>query len=694
MAKAVSPHTWQRGFREPASGTPWQWGPDENDGPEQYVTPPSKEVVSSPVHNDLGINVQRTWPTLYDGTNNPHGIPDWWKPASEVDVLICGAGPSGLEVALSLVRQGVSFRIIDKAEGPLDAGRADGVQPRFLEILNSWGLAKEVAEEGPIIERTAIYKDGKKLWFSRSHQCDSRYRGLHIITQGQVERIYIRDLMRHRVLVERNSTLKDFHVSEDQPYPVQMTLKNERTGAEETIKAKFLVGSDGAASMIRKKLSIPFDGMSTDIYWGIMDCVFESDYPHAWVFGSVISSKHGGCVIIPREDGYIRLYTQLDVSQTGPIAASRQAKDPSFAEAGGRVDVHSITPEEVLEQANRIFSPYKLRFASSLSCHVHSVMGAFGLNASIMDSSNLAWKMGLVAQNKARLETLMPTYNLERREHACRIIETSGEYLRFVCATDLSIANVRNPEGAEVRTDGTTTNGTTKNGTIANGTATNGTNKPQTREDDLKFLSSFFARNGQFLLGVDAPFHASVLTPAQAEQKTAPPLAVNNGVRAPNPRVCFSTNETGYLYDVLAGAARFHLVLFASTLGGREVRRQLCRFAEKALSPDGFYHRYGGTERFNLVLVVKRLPWEMDEVVGGSQELEALRKCATVVYDDRAPDEDAHTTWGVNHRTGALAIVRPDLWVGMGVQPGEVERVEEYFGGFLLSCKARETEGM
>lgn len=55
------------------------------------------------------------------------------------------------------------------------------------------------------------------------------------------------------------------------------------------------------------------------------------------------------------------------MSQTGPIAASRQAKDPSFAEAGGRVDVHSITPEEVLEQANRIFSPYKLRFASSLS---------------------------------------------------------------------------------------------------------------------------------------------------------------------------------------------------------------------------------------------------------------------------------------------------------------------------------------
>jgi phenol 2-monooxygenase (NADPH) len=167
----------------------------------------------------------------------------------------------------------------------LIAGRADGVQPRFLEILHSWGLADEVSEEGPLIERTAIYKDGKKLLFSRSHQSDSRYRGLHIITQGQIERIYIRDLLRHQKLVERQVVIEDFSTDASSPYPVQVTLKNEKTGHTENIEAKFLVGSDGASSMIRKKLEIPFDGVSTDIYWGIMDCIFESDYPHAWVFG-------------------------------------------------------------------------------------------------------------------------------------------------------------------------------------------------------------------------------------------------------------------------------------------------------------------------------------------------------------------------------------------------------------------------
>jgi phenol 2-monooxygenase len=61
------------------------------------------------------------------------------------------------------------------------------------------------------------------------------------------------------------------------------------------------------------------------------------------------------------------LYTQLNLSQTGPLAASRQARDPSFGESGGQLDIHSITPEEVLEQANRIFAPYKLSFAAPLS---------------------------------------------------------------------------------------------------------------------------------------------------------------------------------------------------------------------------------------------------------------------------------------------------------------------------------------
>ena len=584
--------------------------------------------------------------------------------------------------------------LADKASQPLVAGRADGVQPRFLETLHSWGLATEVHEEGPLIERTAIYKDGKKLMFNTSHQSDSRYRGLHIITQGQLERIYIRDLLRHQILVERNTLITDFNVGSDQSassHPVQIRLKNDKTGIEETIHSKFLVGSDGGASAIRKKMQVPFDGVSTDIYWGILDCKFESDYPHAWVFGSVISSKHGGCVIIPREDGYIRLYTQLDTSTTGPIAKSRQSKNNAdFQESGGHVDAHSVTAEEVLEQANKIFSPYELKFAAPLSwftvwkiservarsfstpdsrvhlagdaAHIHSVMGAFGLNASIMDSANLAWKIGMCAKNYAQISSLAPTYDSERRYHANRIIHVSGSYLRFICNSTFPLAEFShvNKEWPPLP-------------------------KPPVYqpaegqpEEDLKFLHSFFGSNGAFLLGIDADYAPSVLTPRSQTSAVAP----RNGVRAPNPRVCLSDEKTGYLYDVLTGASRLHLVLFASDLQG-PIRSRLVKFAAALSDPHSFFHRYGGHSRFNPVLVTKCIPHEAPPLLA-SDGLALLKDQCTVVYDDRAPDEDAHTCYGVDHAKGAVVFVRPDLWIGTSVFLDEIDELGRYFAQWLV----------
>ena len=89
----------------------------------------------------------------------------------------------------------------DKAEAPTLTGRADALQPRALEHLHAWGLSSEFTEEGPISNSTVLFRNGVKLFHDLSSQCDSRYRGFHIITQGQVEKIYIRDLRRHGVLV-------------------------------------------------------------------------------------------------------------------------------------------------------------------------------------------------------------------------------------------------------------------------------------------------------------------------------------------------------------------------------------------------------------------------------------------------------------------------------------------------------------
>ena len=175
----------------------------------------------------------------------------------------------------------------DKAETALLAGRADAIQPRSLEYLQNLGLASEVADEGPFLGHTAMFKDGTKMFYGPSFSSDSRFRGLHIISQGQIEKIYVRDLIRHRVLVERCTVIDDFEVRDESQssHPVWATIRHTKSGRLRTVKAKYLVGAEGAASCIRKQLQIPFDGTTTDIHWGIMDCKFESDYPYISDFG-------------------------------------------------------------------------------------------------------------------------------------------------------------------------------------------------------------------------------------------------------------------------------------------------------------------------------------------------------------------------------------------------------------------------
>jgi phenol 2-monooxygenase len=182
----------------------------------------------------------------------------------------------------------------DKAKEPCLSGRADAIHPRGLELLHSWGLSYEATEEGPLLNSTAVFRNGAKLFHSDQPTSDSRYKGAHVITQGQFERIYIRDLLRHRSIVERETLVERFQVLEGDvtkpSHPVQVTLKNVATGAEDSVRAKYLIGADGAASSIREQMNVEFDGLATDIYWAIIDCRFKTDYPHMYGLRWVVLS--------------------------------------------------------------------------------------------------------------------------------------------------------------------------------------------------------------------------------------------------------------------------------------------------------------------------------------------------------------------------------------------------------------------
>ncbi|KAL6233252.1 hypothetical protein BDW75DRAFT_232144 [Aspergillus navahoensis] len=697
MACTVPPKTWENGFARPAESNSWE---DEKKYTTEtgerahYRLPVHIDAPTSTIGNALGLTRLRTWPSLFDGT--AYQRPEWFRPAEEVDVLICGAGPFGLELGMVLARQGVSFRILDKAKTPCLSGRADAVHPRANEHLHCWGIAHEVTEEGPLINSTAIYSKGVKLRHNNYPISDSRYRGSSVITQGQLERVYIRDLLRHRVIVERETLVKEFQVQEAGgavTHPVRAILRNAATGEEEAVRAQYLIGADGAASSIREQMKVPFDGLGTDIYWAIIDCRFKTEYPH--LFGmSMITSEHGGCIVIPREEGFTRFYIQVNEETARRLHQARQARRNASSVGIMRVSDHGITPDEALGQLRKILAPWTIEFDSPISwfsvwkvnervarhfsspdlrvhlggdaAHVHSVLGAFGLNSSVYDAANLGWKLGLCIQKQALPTVLLPTYDSERRLSANRVIRCSGAYLRFICNSNLPLASLR---GLHEELESHDERLPKLDGSI---------------EADRQFMDTFYRQNSAFLMGLEFPIIESAITPADSGKR---PLTVRNGARAPNPRVCLDTEHTGYLYDRMTGVSRFHILIFGSDLLG-PVRERLAIFSRQAFGPTGFFNQYGGEDKFNVVLVVKALPYQIAQLLGPQNgqgdDLRELRDHVTVVYDDRAPDADAHYWYGVNHARGAVAVIRPDLAVGVSIWPEEVGKLEAYFGGFLV----------
>lgn len=310
-----------------------------------------------------------------------------------------------------------------------------------------------------------------------------------------------------------------------------------------------------------------------------------------------------------------------------------------------------------------------------LNSHVHSVFGAFGLNSSLYDAANLGWKLGLCVKNVAKPSSLLPTYDNERRLFANRVIRCSGSYLRFICNSPLPLPELRGL-GKELEIQD-------EKLPVLDGS----------READMRFLGVFFERNNKFLFGMETPIVPSAICPPMSTGAKQTPTTLVNGVRAPNPRVCLETSRTAYLYDKMTGVSRFHIVIFGSDLRG-PVRKRIARFSQRALGPGGFFTRFGGSGRFNVVLVVKALPREKDDLYRGEgdgddtlvedNDLRYLRDVATVVYDDRSPDDDAHYWYGINHARGAVVVVRPDLWVGVSAWPENAAAVDEYFAGFLL----------
>ncbi|MCC4248361.1 FAD-dependent monooxygenase [Microbacterium testaceum] len=383
----------------------------------------------------------RIQPAAGAGIDRPVGLPD------EVDVLIVGSGPAGMLLAAQMSQfPQVMTRLIEKRDGRLVLGQADGIQPRSVETFQAFGFADRITAEAynigwmnfwapdpdapDRIVRTTRTEDYALKISEFPHLIVNQARVLDYFAEAAVNGPA-------RIVPDYGVEFLDLTVRETGEYPVEVRVRD--AAGERTIHAKYVAGCDGARSAVRQAIGRTHVGAAAQHAWGVMDVLVETDFPD-WRIKCAITAAAGNILHIPREGGYLsRMYIDL-----GEVAAD---------------DDHRVrqTPiEEIIRRANEILRPYSIDvkqvawhsvyevghrvtdrfdddeqdprvFLTGDACHTHSAKAGQGMNVSMQDGFNLGWKLGHVLTGLAPAG-LLRTYSAERQPVAQQLIDFDREW--------------------------------------------------------------------------------------------------------------------------------------------------------------------------------------------------------------------------------------------------------------------------
>ena len=352
---------------------------------------------------------------------------------SDTQVLIVGAGPTGLVLALWLSKLGVRVRIIDRAASPGMTSRALAVQARTLELYRQLDLADSVVRAGLRVPAINLWVKGERkarLDFASIGSDLSPYSFLEIYPQDEHERLLIARLGDFGVVVERQSELLDFSDGGD---GIRARLRRA-SGEEETCEAAFLAGCDGAHSRVREVLASGFPGGTYRQVFYVAD--MQGSGPPVNGELHVDLDEADFLAVFPLAgEGRARLI--------GTVCDERAEGSESlrFADVSGRAIEHM---QLVVERVNW-FSTYHVHhrvagqfrkgraFLLGDAAHIHSPAGGQGMNTGIGDAINLAWKLAAVTSRRAP-DALLDSYEIERMRFARRLVSTTDRVFTFVTA--------------------------------------------------------------------------------------------------------------------------------------------------------------------------------------------------------------------------------------------------------------------
>jgi 2-polyprenyl-6-methoxyphenol hydroxylase-like FAD-dependent oxidoreductase len=361
--------------------------------------------------------------------------------SENTEVLIAGAGPTGLVLALWLTRLGVRVRIVDKTSEPGTTSRALAVQARTLEFYGQLGFADEVVRQGRWATEANMWVSGRR---AAQISLDGMGSGISpypyplIYPQDEHERLLIERLSELGVTVERETEVLTFEETDDR---VQVKLK-KTDGGEEVCTTAYVAGCDGAHSTTREHLGIGFPGGTYEHLFYVADVQATGQAVNGDL--NIALERSDFLVVFPlKSEGRARFIGTVKDD-------SRKAEELSWESVNKGIVEHLRT--EV--QRVNWFSTYRVhhrvadRFRKGRSfllgdaAHIHSPVGGQGMNTGIGDAVNLAWKLAAVLRGRAKV-SLLDTYEPERIAFARRLVATTDRAFTTVTSSSALARFVR-----------------------------------------------------------------------------------------------------------------------------------------------------------------------------------------------------------------------------------------------------------
>jgi phenol 2-monooxygenase len=607
-----------------------------------------------------------------------------------VDVLIIGCGPAGLTLATQLAAfPDIRTRIVEQKPGPLRVGQADGIACRTMEMFEAFEFSERVLKEAYWVNETSFWKpdDKQRDTIIRHGRIQDTEDGLSefphvILNQARVHDFYL-DAMRNRpaqLEPDYARRLVDLSIDRNgQDQNVTATferLEPEHNGEVETIRARYVVGCDGARSAVRKSLGLALRGDSASQAWGVMDVLAVTNFPDIRLKAAVQSAREGSVLIIPREGGYmVRLYIELDKLNDDERVSSRNINAEQLIAAARRIlhpytlEVKEIAWWSVYDVGQRLcdkfddvppaqmFELIPSVFIAGDACHTHSPKAGQGMNVSMQDGFNLGWKLASVIRGQCA-PAILHSYSQERQAIAAELIDFDHKFHKMFSAPPKDPA------------------------------------RPDENAVDPAEFQKYFVQQGRFTAGTATQYRKNIITGEPSYQHLATGFVIGTRFHSA-PVICLADAKPWQLGHTIKADGRWRLFIFAANEDHSSVSSQLgklCAFLHDAPSSPVRKYTPTGADIDSVIdirAVIQQGHRDID-----FESMPALLKPAKGRYGlldyekifcpDLARGRDIFDLRGIDRAKGCMVVVRPDQYIAHILKLDAYLELAAFFNHFFL----------